>query len=619
MLKLKIAATLLILLVIAGCSGNQNKVSDPISPSDLKHDLDISTQHRYLWGLWDLEFDLENKTVEAIPIRGTQFTCNVTQFLSPPSASENLIKFGWLDHEFDNTDLYVDMNVIITHPFENRPALTGFDVRGILITDGPVIDTRDKSIKYQWQTDQAASIENPDGFTRWWNHPEFSGTGSPLFTYNPAPGCVLNEPTATINPYKYFMEGLEPDKELRLHFGQDFDCENLNRGCFLSGSTLTRLYELKFPFGGGIYLTNIQYAIDACWMPGDPALSGDPDEWDIPGDFPPSVNGIEPMSMNVHGWDHSINMPSKVYLSMTFYDWIESPNQPITVERLHISTPVGQPPGPFSTTIEKDELERMRENWDWSPCVTSSYEVDFSGFWPSEAGEYTFLFAAQMDQSVTYDQGYSTPAPDIPITAYAIGTVDFINGSPISCPPPDLTAAYGYPLDTYPDETVTVDATWSYSYYEYYYHYDWENDGEWDLITMDDIVTHQYSEPGTYEIMVMLDGECYPYEDWLDEPIVINISNDCVPPTADMEIGGPFLDYWTGVPICFTTWYSGGTGPLTFSFDWDDGEGYSYITEEFKSYHTYDEPGVYQVMCKATNACGEDEIDIPIEITVLQY
>ena len=81
-----IAAVLVVFLM--GCSNS----SDPLSPG-----LDVTgaktstfSSNTHLWGAWDVTFDPATNTAEIVPVRGTSFTANVTQFMQPPMQPVNV-------------------------------------------------------------------------------------------------------------------------------------------------------------------------------------------------------------------------------------------------------------------------------------------------------------------------------------------------------------------------------------------------------------------------------------------------------------------------------------------------------------------------------------------------
>ena len=172
-----------------------------------------------LWGYYDVYVDVANKTATAILNRQAMFTANVVNLLNGKAASLSFhingtpIGTGYID---------VDIDVSITHPFPGLTQYNGYDVRGIFMGDGSAALAYNPKLKYavlgadQYMLpDPTDSFGGPDGYTRWFNLPEFSGGGMPLFQYTQgkmaSPGFAG---TATLNPYKYFADNLLTTQDL---------------------------------------------------------------------------------------------------------------------------------------------------------------------------------------------------------------------------------------------------------------------------------------------------------------------------------------------------------------------------------------------------------------------
>ena len=98
-----------------------------------------------------------------------------------------------------------------------------------------------------------------DGYTRWFNLHEFSEGGMPLFQYAQGKLATPGFPgTATLNPFKYFADGLDENTEL---FGW-LDSHADQNGVFSSGAQNTRNYYIRFPNDKGVVFG---YAIAASW------------------------------------------------------------------------------------------------------------------------------------------------------------------------------------------------------------------------------------------------------------------------------------------------------------------------------------------------------------------
>jgi hypothetical protein len=213
----------------------------------------------WLWGFYDVWFDFESKSVEAVPNRTTQFSANVVKFLngSPPGIS---FAFNGVTPGSGYVD--VDLDVTITHPLDDA-GFDGYDVRGIFIGNGSYLLDYGLWIADTYNgTDQV--LMNADGYTRWFNPTEFPTPK--IWGYIPGdfapPGYTG---TATVNPYKYFGDGLQAADDLwdYLTTGQP------TTGYFLHGTSNTRNYQIRFPTPlPGI---KYNYAVVANWSGTQPS------------------------------------------------------------------------------------------------------------------------------------------------------------------------------------------------------------------------------------------------------------------------------------------------------------------------------------------------------------
>ncbi|HDS31001.1 MAG TPA: hypothetical protein ENN67_08165, partial [Firmicutes bacterium] len=147
--------------------------------------------------------------------------------------------------EHDPVNGVFTFDISLTHPFETKPQLSGFDVKGILITPGtlavgPLV----------FADSDETELENADGYTRWWNPTEFTQPGLLGYTH----GNLANSPgaslTATINPYKLFADILPATGSLALVSDAPLD-SHMGRAVFSAGMTNTRRYRIRFPMDPG--------------------------------------------------------------------------------------------------------------------------------------------------------------------------------------------------------------------------------------------------------------------------------------------------------------------------------------------------------------------------------
>jgi len=302
----------LIVATVTGCSGGGGS---PVTPAA---EPAITSPHTgqsqtHLWGYYDVYFDVESKTVEAVPNREVMFAANVVQFLnSKPTNLQFQIwstptGVGYVD---------VDIDVKIAHPFPGMTEYNGYDVRGIFIGNGT------KTLKYSGKLRYAAYggmdqvmydydlstgdppglTGMPDGYTRWWNASEFTTPG--LFGYTPGkvatPGYT---PNATLNPYKYFADGLTASADL-----WGFLTSTTKKGVFSAGVTNARNYYLRFPtpLPGVKYA----YAVVANWI----------DETTHPANAPEAVAcGVE-ITDDIYYVDSS-DKGGDLILDISLFDW----------------------------------------------------------------------------------------------------------------------------------------------------------------------------------------------------------------------------------------------------------------------------------------------------------
>ncbi len=270
-----------------------------------------SVNSPHLWGIWEVCIDLANESIEAVPLRGVAFTANVNGFVDGPP-SNLFLTLGTIDVQPDYTDIPVDVG--LRHPFPGLDSFTGFDVLGVFLGTGTDAYPGPDGFPVSGENDQ--KLLNSDGYTRWFNEPEFSGATLPMLGYIPgqlgSPGFV---PSAELNPYKFFADDL----------GKDDDAFNFlvnnteDRGCFRPGSVNYRHYDLRFPSSTGI---TFQYAVVAHWEPNINAPAP-PDGLD---DFPPSANADEALVIDIKDSSTAYYVDGSTYggsviLDMSPWDW----------------------------------------------------------------------------------------------------------------------------------------------------------------------------------------------------------------------------------------------------------------------------------------------------------
>lgn len=284
-LALFILALAIALLVSCSSSG-----SNPIAPNGDQIGNATSTSqspsNRVLWGYWTVSIDPVSGQAEAVQLRTASLTANVNNLLESKPGN---LQIGNIDTTNYLTDGRINCTVTLKHPFPGLDQYDGFDVWGVFMHNGATPVGYD-GLKYPGGpgagTDEA-SLLNPDGYTRWYNQPEFDGTGSPLFEFTPGKLSDLPTPTATLNAYKAFADNLGVEENYYQWMTTGTNAQN--RGIFRAGAVNSRRYQLKFPIIGGAPKLSFQYAVIASWEVADPTKTGSPTAYD-PGDFPSSAN-----------------------------------------------------------------------------------------------------------------------------------------------------------------------------------------------------------------------------------------------------------------------------------------------------------------------------------------
>jgi hypothetical protein len=416
-----------ILPIFIGCGGNGSPVAPMTDiPSLDTNSTGITRPHNMLWGIWDVVVDLENETIDSIPLRGVMFNANVTKFLQPPSSPINLLTLS-INPGSQVQFGYLDVDVTIRHPFIGAQKFRGFDVRGIVMGEGME--------SFEWDVDATRSGEgelqclNADGYTRWWNPVEFT-TYETIFGYSTGayvPAGYMA--TATVSPYKYFADDLDTDTPVT-------DLNPDNRGTFgVEPGINTRNYLLQFPVlagGGPVYHFN--YAIDASWaLPSDDYVPDYPVEA-----FPPEANMQEAWMVTLDdsestAWyvDDAQN-GGFVKLAIEVFDWqapLQQSGVSEEVSAIWIESPVINGPKEVSTWALPQP----------SGPVSSVWNVEITDLSLTSAG----MFECWIGVEASYPENYAPVIdgdpgmfdwPDKPLTAFFQGTLNIKGENPVLPP-----------------------------------------------------------------------------------------------------------------------------------------------------------------------------------------
>jgi hypothetical protein len=263
-------------------------------------------------GVWDISIDTENEEAEVFPLRHASFTGN-QNFHAPPG----MIKLENIVIDYDTGEIEADIGLV--HLFPALKRYTGFDVMGVFMGDGNDVYPGDYNLAIHGLNDQR--LLNADGYTRWFNANEFKGIGEipPMFGYNPGHmGTPGYKPTADLNGYKYYAEGLEPDGDEFQFLIDNSD----DRGMFVEGDLVWRHFSMIFPELPQTNEAKFQYAIIGHWEP-NKHEPGPP--VNVPDDFPPEANVDEAVVCDIQdsstAWFENGESSGSVILDISPWDW----------------------------------------------------------------------------------------------------------------------------------------------------------------------------------------------------------------------------------------------------------------------------------------------------------
>jgi outer membrane protein assembly factor BamB len=418
---------ILAMALIAICVGCSSNTKSPVIPGEITANIESSSAGAtQLWGIWNVNLDPATATAEIVPLRGADFTCNVTQFLQPPIAHKNLMGI-MIDPSTDWINGHAIVDVSFTHPFPGLDMYTGFDVRGVCMGNGSTPGISDPNIIYAGGED--LRVLNADGLTRWFNSAEFTSYKT-LFGYMRGKlGSATDNWTAILNAYKYFCDGLGPQDDVGAFFA-DPDCTN-PRGLYSAGNLLTRRYDIQFPVVGGVAQYAFQYAVIASWEP--PNVS--PPQ-NVPDDFPISANCQEAFCVSttdesdMYYVDPSTTGGSLRLLVQVFdhQGAVNPSGVSAEIAAIRIETPGGLIPGDvatFDTAALSSALVVQDSN-------SATYELEVADVSPFAAGPASVLLVVENANPSNYDPGFAGFVfPDGALAAYCSANVYVGTGAPV--------------------------------------------------------------------------------------------------------------------------------------------------------------------------------------------
>ncbi|MFH1677115.1 MAG: hypothetical protein ABIC40_08830 [bacterium] len=410
-------SVLITAMFILGCSGG----SDPVQPSDSQDLTGQSSEQssgKALWGLWHCYAEPGSSNIEIVPLRTATFTANVNKILEGKPGNLQI-------KDMDVSDLFthgwLNCTVELHHPFPGLGMYNGFDVWGVFMHNGTASLQYDGLTYADGTVGDEALLLNPDGYTRWFNATEFDGNGIPLIEYWPGKLGKIPLPTAMLNPYKVFADGLEADDDYYQWLQNPGNTQD--RGIFKAGNVNGRRYELKFPVYGGNPVVDFQYAAVASWEPGNPALTGDAGTYD-PFDFPSSANCEEPFFVNVSTIASDIYYAASDDYGGTFradvevFDWqggsVGNTGVPNEIESIIFE---GNFISGGSYEFSQADLAPLAQ-----PATVNSsvFSVEIAGCSPQSNGDVNFWVIVESAglNGASYGQGFPTEYPEDARRAY---------------------------------------------------------------------------------------------------------------------------------------------------------------------------------------------------------
>ena len=287
--------TVIFLFILTGCSHSYNPVTanetndtDAIeTPVAQAPSMPVDRGNRVLWGYWDVSISPDDLTIEAIPDRASAMHFNVVRLIevTPCPYCLKIENIQWQPGNI------VEADFRLQHPFPGLDQFTGFDVRGIFISEADYLfPEMDRRMAYG--TD-IPKLLDPDGYTSLFNPTEFpeGTTPFPILGYITGKYSTGGPLSTTLNPYVAY--GTENPRRL-----------------FAAGSAETRKVRVHYsslPIQFG-------YAVDASWFPVDEVI-------DPVTDFPIEANCPEAFKIEILNQDPiELSSGASIEINFKIYD-----------------------------------------------------------------------------------------------------------------------------------------------------------------------------------------------------------------------------------------------------------------------------------------------------------
>ncbi len=339
-----------VLLMLVGCSGDGGALAPP---KDIER---ITHGNHAMLGMWQFTADPVAETLDIVPMRVSGMHLNALPFLEPPP----FLNLTLESLEFNGDILEADIG--LRHPFLGLTRFSGFDVCGVLITNGSITGFDNSDLVMAGGDD--TYLMNADGLTRWWNPSEFPHDGTILGYKDGLLGTPdgVADFNSTLNAYKFYCDDLtDPDGPV-----SDLDPDNICM--FTPGQQNIRHYSIHIGTEGLVF----NYAIDASWE-----FPQDDPPWEAPDDFGEGASRVE-------AWNIAVTE-----LSNTLFN---------------------------DGTVSGGELSLLIDVWD-------HYNADLNTVIAESPGNITM---ASSDMPIGGGDGYSTYQVDITGATPAGGSIDVL-------------------------------------------------------------------------------------------------------------------------------------------------------------------------------------------------
>ena len=415
----------MIFALLIGCSGSTNPAQPDVADNELTNkSVSDFGNSRTLLGFWHISIDPDTLQPEIFPLRGAEFTANITRFMHPPAVPVHMISIQVLP----GTDLangLINFTMGLTHPFAGYPIFRAFDTRGIILSDGTYTTAHDPTLIYAGNDE--TRLLNADGYTRWWNAVEFTSYGT-VFGFNQGAFAPPTFPTATLNGYKYFANDFEQDADLA-------DLDVSKRGTFGPSTTVKRDYELQFKMDAGMPVFDFNYAIDVSWSLPDPAYAPEyPVEgYDLLANCQEAYWIDADFSGSTAWWSSPITYGGDLHVALEIGDWgalADGVSVQDEISEIWIESPemaIG-PVGVLPTAIASDG----------NGVTTSVFSFDLLDVAPTDVLNQLLIVSVESSNPTNYAPMIPDPSgfdwPDKPLASYMMFDVPIADSPPVDNP-----------------------------------------------------------------------------------------------------------------------------------------------------------------------------------------